>query len=240
MSEWSVIILSGTWVRRIALGGLWLGLIVYAFGFAPPEQPDTAELILNLSTGQWRTVNPWIVSLFNVMGVWPVIYAALVLVDGKRQSFPAWPFVAGSFALGAFALLPYLVLRQAAPQLAGEGVMPPVETPPPKTSIMLGLSNSRWLGGGCAIAIIALLIYGLSQGNWADFVAQWHSSRFIHVMSLDFCLLCVLFPLLLKDDMAQRQLRSPALFWVVSLIPLLGPALYLTLRPPLAAEAQPS
>ena len=50
-------------------------------------------------------------------------------------------------------------------------------------------------------------------------------------MSLDFCALCVLFPVLLKDDMARQQRYTPALFWAVSLTPLLGPALYLTLRP---------
>ena len=215
-----------TTVRRIILAALWLGFVGYAFGLAPPAQPDTTSLILNLSTGQWQGLNPLVVALFNVMGVWPVIYASVLLLDGQSQSFPAWPFVAQSFGLGAFALLPYLILRKAAPTFVGE-----------KTSF-LQIVTSRWVGLGCAIAAAILLTYGLTQGHWADFAAQWHSSRFIHVMSLDFCLLCLLFPLVLGDDMARRQLQNPPLFWAVSLIPVLGPALYLVLRPPITAENQ--
>jgi hypothetical protein len=32
-------------MRKITFGLLWLGFISYAFFFAPPEQPDTFELI---------------------------------------------------------------------------------------------------------------------------------------------------------------------------------------------------
>jgi Icc-related predicted phosphoesterase len=35
-------------MRKIIFGLLWLGFISYAFFFAPPEQPDTFELIKNL------------------------------------------------------------------------------------------------------------------------------------------------------------------------------------------------
>lgn len=54
------------------------------------------------------------------MGVWPLIYTALLVVDGQEQRFPAWPFAAFSFAVGAFALLPYFILRQPAPIFSGE------------------------------------------------------------------------------------------------------------------------
>lgn len=77
------------------------------------------------------------------------------------------------------------------------------------------------------------LIYAFSQGDWSNFIQQWQSSRFIHVMSLDFCLLCLIFPVLLKDDMARRGLKNNALFWVVALVPLLGSSIYLMIRPPL-------
>ena len=55
-------------------------------------------------------------------------------------------------------------------------------------------------------------------------------------MSLDFCLLCLLFPALLRDDMTRRGLDSPLLYWVTALIPLFGPLIYLCVRPPLAEE----
>ena len=52
-------------------------------------------------------------------------------------------------------------------------------------------------------------------------------------MSLDFCLLCVLFSALLGDDMARRGMKNPAIFWLTALIPLFGPLAYLCLRSPL-------
>ncbi|MBA3922377.1 MAG: DUF2834 domain-containing protein, partial [Nostocaceae cyanobacterium] len=94
---------------------VWLGFVTYAFVFAPPDRPETFELIKNLSTGQWQGINPIIVTLFNIMGVWPIIYSCLAFIDGRGQKIPAWPFATASFAVGAFALLPYLALRQPQP-----------------------------------------------------------------------------------------------------------------------------
>ena len=207
--------------RRVTLFLLWLGFILYAFLLAPPDQPDTLDLITKLSTGQWTGINPLVVSLFNLMGIYPLIYSAVLLIDGRGQKIPAWPFVLGSFAVGAFAILPYLALRQANPVFSGE------------KSGLIKLLDSRWFGLSLLLGALALLVYGFSQGNGADFIAQWQSSRFIHVMSLDFYFLSLVFPLLLKDDMTRRGMKNPSLFWVVSLLPLLGPAWYLCTRPPL-------
>ena len=207
--------------RRVTLFLLWLGFILYAFLLAPPDQPDTLELITKLSTGQWGGINPLVVSLFNIMGIYPLIYSAVLLIDGRGQKIPAWPFVVGSFAVGAFAIFPYLALRQANPVFSGE------------KSGLIKLLDSRWFGLSLLLGALALLFYGFSQGNGADFISQWQSSRFIHVMSLDFYFLSLVFPLLLKDDMSRRGMKNPSLFWVVSLLPLLGPAWYLFLRPPL-------
>jgi hypothetical protein len=216
-----------TTVRKIALGSLWLGFAVYAFGFAPPDQPDTLDLIMRLSTGQVAGINPLIVALFNIMGVLPLMYACFLYADGRGQRLPAWAFSAASFAVGAFALLPYLALRQPNPSFVG------------KKTWLIRLLDSRWVGIGVAIAILSLVSYGVTQGNWQAFVVQWQTSRFIHVMSLDFSLLCLLFPALLGDDMARRGLQDSRIFWAVALIPLFGTVIYLVLRPPLAEAAAP-
>ena len=68
-------------LRRVTLFLLWLGFILYAFLLAPPDQPDTLELITKLSTGQWGGINPLVVSLFNLMGIYPLIYSAVLLID---------------------------------------------------------------------------------------------------------------------------------------------------------------
>jgi hypothetical protein len=206
--------------RKLGLWLLWLGAIVYAFLLAPPNQPDTLTLIQKLSTGDWDGINPLIIALFNIMGIWPMIYSCLLLIDGRTQKILAWPFVVSSFGVGAFALLPYLALRHPNSDFTGS-----------KTTL-LKLLDSRWTGVVLALGTIALVSYGAIAGDWRDFVAQWQTSRFIHVMSLDFCLLCLLFPTALGDDMARRGLHDSRIFWAASL-PLLGPAIYLALRPPL-------
>jgi hypothetical protein len=106
-------------VRKIGFIALWLGFATYAFLLAPPDQPDTFELIKNLSTGKWEGINPLVISLFNIMGVWPIIYSCLMFIDGRGQKLPAWPFATFSFGVGAFALLPYLALREPNPKFVG-------------------------------------------------------------------------------------------------------------------------
>ncbi|AFY53795.1 hypothetical protein Riv7116_1226 [Rivularia sp. PCC 7116] len=211
-------------MRKVLFWSIWAGFAVYAFVFAPPNQPDTFELIKNLSTGQWEGINPLIVSLFNLMGVFPLIYGCMLFIDGKGQKIPAWLFASFSFGVGAFALIPYLALREANPDFIG------------KKNIFLKLLDSRIVGIVLSIGAIVLVSYGLQGGNWSDFFQQWQTDRFIHVMSLDFCMLCLLFPALLGDDMAKRDMNNPVLFWLVTLIPLFGPLAYLSIRKPLPDE----
>lgn len=213
-------------VKKIGFALLWLGFSLYAFTLAPPFQPGTFDLIVRLSSGQWEGINPAVIALFNLMGVWPMAYACLMLIDGVGQKLAAWPFVTVSFGVGVFAILPYLALRKSNPTFEA-----------PKTAV-LRLVDSPWTGRAIALSSLVLLTYGITQGDWSDFAQQWQTSQFIHVMSLDFCLLCVIFVPLLKDDMAKRNLHNPALFWTATLIPLIGIALYLSIRPPLETSSE--
>jgi hypothetical protein len=144
-----------------------------------------------------------------------VLYA-----DGRGQKVRAFPFAVGSFAVGAFALLPYLALRRPNPTFVGE------------PSWLIRAMDSVWTGRVLLLGAIALLLYGFIQGDWADFVQQWQTSKFIHVMSLDFVALSVLFPVLLRDDLARRGMGD-RWFWAIALVPLLGPLIYLSTRAPL-------
>ncbi|MBF2064187.1 MAG: DUF2834 domain-containing protein [Calothrix sp. C42_A2020_038] len=209
-------------LRKTIFWLIWLGFSTYAFVFAPPNQPDTFELIKNLSIGQWQGINPLVVALFNIMGVLPMIYSCLVFIDGRVQKIPAWPFALGSFGVGAFALLPYIALRESNPHFLGQ------------KNTFIKILDSRVTGILLSVGAIILIVYGIAQGNWSDFVQQWQTSRFIHVMSLDFCLLCLLFATLVGDDMARRGMNNQGLFWwLVTFVPLFGALIYLCLRKPL-------
>lgn len=207
------------WPRSLGFGGLWLALVSYAFILAPPDRPETLDLIVQLSTGQVAGINPAIVALFNLMGVWPFVYGAVLFADGRGQAVRAWPFAIGSMVVGAFALLPYLALRRSNPTFTGD------------RSRWLKFWDSRGLAIGLSLAAIGLLSWGLSQGNWSDFGHQWQTSRFIHVMSLDFVLLSFLFSSLIPDDLARRGWGDRPVWRSIVLVPLLGPLAYLVARP---------
>jgi hypothetical protein len=206
-------------LRKISFGLLWLGFTSYAFFFAPPDNfSESFELIKNLSTGNWQGINPIIIALFNIMGIWPLIYSSILFVDGRGQKIRAWPFATASFAVGAFALLPYLALREPNQDFVGN------------KNLFLKIFDSRITGILLTLGAGILFIYSL-QGNWGDFIQQWQTSRFIHVMSLDFCMLSLLFPALLGDDMTRRGWKNNQLFWLFALIPLFGALIYLCVRP---------
>lgn len=213
--------------KKILLILVWIGFVSYAFTLAPPQQPDTFDLIANLSTGKIAGVNPLIVALFNIMGVLPMAYSCITFLDGRSQKIPAWLFTLASFGTGAFALLPYLIFRQPSPTFQGQ------------KNWLLKILDSRITGSAIALSGIGLFLYGVMNGDWSNFVQQWQTSRFIHVMSLDFCLLCALFPMLLQDDMKRRGLTDSNLFKILSFVPFFGALIYLALRPPTIEQSTP-
>ncbi|MBW4648284.1 MAG: hypothetical protein KME06_06235 [Kastovskya adunca ATA6-11-RM4] len=210
--------------RKLLLWLVWLGFIVYVLLFAPPLQPDTFQPIQTLFAGQIPSINPVIVSLFSMIGIWILIYSCLVFTDGRMQRLPAWAFILASVASGTIALIPYLALREPNQSFSGE------------KDAWLALLDSRTTGAILTVSTVILLVFALFFGDWSAFVQEFLTNRFIHAMTLAFCLFALLFPYptLLSDDMARRGLTSNSqLFWLVALVPLFGPLAYLCLRPPL-------
>ena len=121
--------------------------------------------------------------------------------------------------MGAFALLPYLALRQSNPNFEGE------------KNMVVKILDSRILGILLSIGVIFLIVSAIVNGNFNDFIEQWQNSRFINVMSLDFCSLCLVFPTVIGDDLAKRGIENKTIFWAIALIPLFGTLFYFCLRP---------
>ena len=202
---------------------LWASFIAYLLLLAPPIRwESTKSLLIRLLTLQWNTINPVILALFALVGVWIIIYSCLLFFDGRMQSIPFYPFALISLGTGVIGLIPYLALREPNTEFTGD------------KDKLLQILDSRSTGIILMLFTLGLLGYGLFAGDWVEFWNLFKSDRFLHGMSLAFVLFCLLFPTVLGDDMARRgYLRESALFWLIALVPLLGPLAYLCWRPPI-------
>jgi hypothetical protein len=212
--------------RSLILWLIWLGFIVYVLFFAPPLQVDTFQPLLALFAEQIPSINPVIVSLFSLVGIWLLIYSCLIFPDGRTQSLPAWAFMLGAVATGVLSLIPYLALRRPNQSFSGD------------TDPWLAVLDSQTTGILLTISTVILIFFAILWGDWTGFAHELMTNKFVHSMTLAVGLLGVLFPYptLLQDDMARRGLESNSqLFQIAAWIPLFGPLAYLCLRPPLLA-----
>ena len=221
-------------VRKITFGSIWLVLVVHSVLFTINQAQSAAsnafqqdlDLIINMSIVEWDGINPIIIAIFFIMGIFPLVYGAFILFDSKEQPVSPYPFFLASFGLGAFALLPYFYLRQ------------PDTSWQKEKSLLLKILDSRLMAIISSISVLVFIIWGTVQGDWADFIHQWHTSQFVHVMSIDFCLLCCLLPFaILPDDLKRRGINHSKLFWL-ALLPLFGSLIYWCVRPPLADNTE--
>jgi hypothetical protein len=202
-------------IRKLGLWLIWLGFIVYAIWFAPP---------LNISLPQ--LLNPVVISIFSMVGIWLLIYSCLIFADGRMQQIPAWGFMLASIASGTVGLIPYLALREPNEEFSGE------------KDAWLALLDSKAAGILLTISTVVLLLFAIVFGDWSLFVKSFQTDKFIHAMTIAVLLFTLLFPYptLLSDDMARRGLiKQSQFFWLVALVPLFGPLAYLCLRPNIPA-----
>ena len=215
--------------RRVGLWCIWFSFVAYTIRLAPLDRAYTWYLGRKLITLQWSDINAYIPAIFSLMGVMPVVYACLMFVDGRMQPFRAWTYFAGSNFTGVICLLPYLLFRRRNQAFYGT------------KNIVLQLLDRHSTGIALLVSAIALITYAIVVSDWEDYVQQFYTQPFVHLISLDFCLICLIFPItdLFDDDMARRNVTNARFFWSLALIPLFGSLIYLCLRPPLG-ETQPN
>ncbi|KAL6506781.1 hypothetical protein OROHE_022218 [Orobanche hederae] len=218
------------WTTSFLLFAFWAGLMYYVFVLAPNQTPVTdmylLKKLLNLKGDDAFEMNQVIVALWYIMGLWPLLNSMLLLPTGRssKSEIPVWPFVSLSFVGGVYALIPYFVLwRPPAPSLEE----------PELRRWPLNFLESKLTAGGMAI-----VVHAFSSGGdaWQEFYQYFRGSKFIHVMSIDFGLLSIFAPFWVYNDMTARKWGGKGSSWLLplSLIPFLGPALYLLLRPSLS------
>ena len=176
--------MSGEAARRGIYVVLWVALVAEAVLLSPPARPDQSAWIGRLLTGQWAGEEPWVVVLFQLMGVWPFVLAALLAPRLRRRPVPLWPFVGVSMAIGAFGLLPGLAL--------GGKTQPPWRW-------ARWLRHPVWLAA-LGIAVVALVTWGIVAGDPSAFVHAFQTEQFVHVMTFDFVALGVTAGLVATDS----------------------------------------
>ncbi|GLT51410.1 hypothetical protein SLA2020_248230 [Shorea laevis] len=222
------------WTTSILLFGLWGALMYYVFNLTPNQTPSRdmyfLQKLLNLKGDDGYRMNDVLVSLWYIMGLWPLVYSMLMLPTARssESKIPVWPFVSLSFFGGAYALLPYFVLWRPPP--------PPVEEDELKRW-PLNFLESKITAGVSLVAGLGLIIYAaLANGDdWKEFYQYFRESKFIHITCLDFTLLSTFAPFWVYNDMTARKWYDKGSSLLpLSLVPFLGPALYLVLRPSLS------
>lgn len=201
---------------RVLAALCWLGLIVEAVVAAPVSTPEVGQMVRKMLTMQVQGMEPGVVAIFNMLGVLPLLFACLLLPEPQELKVPAWPFVFGAFVGGAFALFPYLILRN------------PAESQTPATG-WRSWFEARPLGALLLLCAASFIVYGLGWGSLSRYIALWKTNQLVHIMTLDFVVLCLLIPFVTWQD-AQRRGRTLRGIAQLFLVPVLGTAAYLVWR----------
>ena len=184
---------------------IWLIFILYALFFAPGVDLWNDPIVHSLLKGQFGDVDSLVVTVFNFLGIFPLLFATLLLPKDKNI-VPAWPFILGSILFGAFSLLPYFFLRK-------EGYPRPIRIP----GWMVTLLNSRWYTAFLILISISALSYLLNGFSFNTFWLSFKESKLVSVMTIDFLLLTWLSHYIIKQQYGIKKYTWLCFF------PILGP-----------------
>ncbi|KAG6417035.1 hypothetical protein SASPL_124476 [Salvia splendens] len=134
---------------------------------------------------------------------------------------------------GAYALIPYFVLWR-----------PPGLRRWPLNSLESKLTAGERILFPEKVPLAAGMVktaHAVSSGGdaWKEFYQYLRGSKFIHATSIDFTLLSTFAPIWIYNDMTARKWDGKG-SWLLalSLVPFLGPSIYLLLRPQLSVARE--
>lgn len=194
----------------------FVALNAHSFLTMPDWQPDTWSRLAAMATRDFSAIEPAAYTVFVLFGMWSLLLAALILIDGEGRRLPAWPFALSTMVMGPSMVLLYQAFRPA----EAEAVR--ARTPLEKAA------RSPLLG----IAIAAITLGALWDGRTGDLGALWaqfHTDYLTHAMLVDEAFFVVLVPLLVAQD-RPRSGRGRAWVWGCLLLPIFGACAYLTKR----------
>lgn len=227
-----------------------MAFVSFTFILGPGPLSDLGE-IGKILKGQLDDVNDIFYAIFNLMGGMAVNYAALLNPGATEQKrfLPFEPFGIAGLFFGFLGLGPYLVGRNYVPKVAAEQVQ--------GRGWFSRILESRWLGLGtilfsvwCYSFAFGVFTPGTQEFRDIVFYASgknlWRliqSERGVSSTCIDFVVLSTLIWGPLTEDMSRRgwfvkgrEFESTLTAISFMLLPVFGPALYLSTRPSLPAR----
>lgn len=197
---------------KAVLLAFWLLFICYAL-FLTPVDGDLGYVADLFSLDE---PEPLVMAVFFLLGVWPMVFA-LLLLENDQSSLPAWPYVLFSFLFGAFALLPYFIFhrdqrKRKRVNRTSKGIRDVIQNPFSPFAL--------------AIFTMIFIIYGLMYGSFDVYQDAFYSSRFVHVMTIDFGVLTLLSVLGITHHAYHKYGRGTRLCFL-GFIPIVGALFYL-------------
>jgi hypothetical protein len=184
---------------------IWFGFIMYALFLAPGKGFTSDPIVQDLLAGNFAEVDPLVVTVFSFLGLFPFLFASL-LIPVERGKIPVWPFVLGSFFLGAFSLLPYFFLR--------------------KRNTPSSMRNPKWIHKILISNVFSILLILLAFSssiyllNGFSLITYWeafNNSKLVSVMTFDFLVLIWL------SSYVMKNIYNATCFGFLSFIPVMGP-----------------
>ena len=203
---------------RLVIGLLWAALLGYALLLSPPGAGWGAAINQSIAmlTLDFGRVDAIAAAIFNLLGIIPLAFMALILFDRGRPN--PWPFAIGGLAFGGFLLLPYLLLRDDRPRRHAE---------PNAVARIIG---SRPAGALMLAGATVLLAIAVIAGDAARFLEQTAQSKLFAVMTADFVALTIALHLTAAADRRHRGIALGRGLSIAVHLPLLGPLLDLAVR----------
>ncbi|WP_051314624.1 hypothetical protein [Alteribacter aurantiacus] len=197
---------------------VWLGLLAYTFFLAPGVSLGDDPIAQSLISGQFEGVDPLVVTVFSMLGLYPVIFLML-LIPKDIYRWPAWPFALFSFGLGAFTILPYLAFRKEAVRETTRGpkwVRSVLVNP---VTIILAL-----------LVAVGLYFTGVNGGSLTAYGEAFMNSHLVSTMTVDLLVILWVTYWLAKYEWRLR-------FSWLAFIPAIGILILLLRRKQLGPEA---
>lgn len=94
----------GNLIGSVGMMLFWVGFLAYAILWAPNQTPFQDQYFLKKFLGldpDEYSVNAVFTQLFYIMGLWPLMYTALLIPAAKTEKgLPVWPFCVLSYGIG--------------------------------------------------------------------------------------------------------------------------------------------